>query len=70
MVNDVRRQRGREGRPCRRHGDRDVLVALLMNMLLMAFSLAAVALSQPTLALVVGTGSVSLARLLTQRLLS
>ena len=66
-----RRRRGqsRSHGPASRAGKNAFLV-LLLSLLTMGFTIAAVLLDQPALAIVTGTGCVSLLRQLTRRLLS
>jgi hypothetical protein len=73
VVNQARPFRRPRGRSSRRRGQRlgsGVFLVLLVNVLMMGFCLAAILLSQPAVALVTGTGCVSLSRQLTRRLLS
>jgi hypothetical protein len=69
----VRRRRPGRGSPRDASGVRDgrrVLLLILMDLLLMGFSIVAALLAQPTLAAIAGTAFVGLARTIARRLLA
>ena len=68
--NRCRHQPDRRSRLAPRRTSRNVALPLLLNVLLMGFSIIAAVLGESALALVAGTGGVGLAREIARRILS